>query len=1395
MPLPLYTATSASVSLPRRLHPGVSYHRNQALLNPANAPYRKRSVRGNPQQDMNRSLKACALVCTALAVFSKVQAQVTTPPPARVTEEPVLELSPFEVHASEDTGYQATDTLGGTRIRTDLRDVGSAISVATKEFMRDIGATDAQSLLQYMTSTEVGGPSGNFMLGSSVGDAPMINDNSARQNPQGNTRVRGLNAADNTRDFFITDIAFDTYNTSRIDVQRGANSILFGNGSGAGIINAGVDGAQIGSNSTVVTARFGMYGSYRGSININQTLLKDQLAIRVAALKDDRKYRQKPAFNDDERVYGALRYEPDFLKKGSAKTTFRLSYEKGNIEANRPRVNTIADNMYPWFIKSPIELRSPYELGRPEGVDQTLMGYLTPLKTHGGYDPFVVGISQASTLGAGRLDVGARATFNATTNPNAEAWLGAVVKPTDQGAGQSGGGFDPQNGGYSAWWAIFDDPGATQVSSLMYPGIPLTYNAVNNLGVRDGGGVSGIRGPDMQGLTTLTNYSQRGQGSLLYTLQGKWNQITITDPTVFDFYNNLIDGPNKGEGSKFRAFNAAIDQTFWNDRAGFQLAFDQQEYASWRWGNLNNPSISIDVFTKLPVALLNPNTGLYEAVDNPNFGRPYTISPSTGNNRSRTTRETQRFTPFVDLDARLLFKGNEKLGHIIGRHTITGLYERNEVEREGLTYYRYAVEAQQAAALFGPNRPVGDATRNIAVKTYLGPSIAAAAAESNLYISPITAVQLPGNVQTSTTNNTFVSNAYWFDSTWTGGALPGAAGAAYGRPTQGLAPNALGPTTGNDATQAENPNNYRAWTGTPRQLAIDVQNNTGEYRPFATGASLSKTKITSKAIVDQWKLLYGNLVITGGMRQDSVKNYTPGNPALAANSSLRTGGRFRDNNTGLVDWDVPFEYPDSASSTYKSPWLKTYGAVAHTPAFIKRRLPLGLEFSPFWSRSANFQPAIRKDVITGEDLVPPTGSTIDYGVLVSALDGKVSLRVTRYTTKIKNATLPDNSILNFIRDEVVRGIQFSMNTLYVREWNNAGNGSSASAPTAGNGGYFFRADNGVGQALPNNQTHWYPWQPARPATAAAPWTQAEWDAEEAHAYRSAEAFMASLQDPVAQQFLTANNIDLSTFNYSAANSGITSTAPNGVAITGDTISRGTEFELFLRPTPNWSVTMNVAKSFATRINLAGNASQWLQDRWALYNVEDTVYGTGFLAGDVRWFGGGQGNVSSGNARFGRNGYRFYSEFNSLEGTNVPELRPWRYNVVTNYNFTEGRLKGAFVGGSFRWEDRSVIGFGMTETDPEVVRLVGNTPTSLRAAFARLDPSKPFYGPKEQHFDLFFGYSSKKFFKGIDWRIQANIRNVGEKAHLVPITVQPTGEGAAYRIADGMSWELTNTFKF
>lgn len=179
--------------------------------------------------------KALALAASVALSSNSLLAQTTKSSTGSDSEtETTVALSPFEVIANKDTGYGASSSLAGSRLNTPLRDGASAISVVTPEFLKDTGATDLQHILVYQTNTEVAGIGGNF-YGSNADDGGYR----ARLlvNPQSATRVRGLDTADLTRDFFTTNIPMDAYNTSRVDIQRGPNSILFGLGSPAGIIN------------------------------------------------------------------------------------------------------------------------------------------------------------------------------------------------------------------------------------------------------------------------------------------------------------------------------------------------------------------------------------------------------------------------------------------------------------------------------------------------------------------------------------------------------------------------------------------------------------------------------------------------------------------------------------------------------------------------------------------------------------------------------------------------------------------------------------------------------------------------------------------------------------------------------------------------------------------------------------------------------------------------------------------------------------------------------------------------------------------------------------------------------------------------------------------------------
>ncbi|MBK1877241.1 TonB-dependent receptor plug domain-containing protein [Pelagicoccus mobilis] len=246
-------------------------------------------------------------------------------------DDEVFELSPFIVSAEEDQGYVANVTLAGTRLKTNLSDVGAAITSITGEFLEDTGSTNLEELLIYTGNTETAGVGGNFSSGFEDSDGAARGFQSganAITNPQGAQRVRGLAAADQTRNLFQSNIPVDQYNVDRIEIVRGANSILFGQGSPAGIINSSTKQA-IFEDKNEISLRFDGNGSVRATLDGNMQLIENKLAVRVALLNDNFKYRQDPAFEDDRRIFATTTWNV------TDNLTFRVNGEVGEIRANR----------------------------------------------------------------------------------------------------------------------------------------------------------------------------------------------------------------------------------------------------------------------------------------------------------------------------------------------------------------------------------------------------------------------------------------------------------------------------------------------------------------------------------------------------------------------------------------------------------------------------------------------------------------------------------------------------------------------------------------------------------------------------------------------------------------------------------------------------------------------------------------------------------------------------------------------------------------------------------------------------------------------------------------------------------------------------------------------------
>jgi len=1183
----------------------------------------------------------------SLVSVGKLGAQ-TAPATTNQNDQETIVLSPFVIEASEDQGYEAGATLAGTRIRTDIKDVGSSISVVTQKFLQDTNSKSMEELLVYTTGTEVAGQGGNF-LGQGDGNI-LTNANINR--PVANTRVRGLATADNTRNFYLTDIPWDSYNVGRIDLQRGPNAILFGIGSPAGIVNSTLNDAVF-IDSAKVENQVGSYGSYRFTADFNQQLIKKELAVRVSLLDDQTKYRQDPAYKDDKRIYGALRYDPAFLNRGSVHTTFAVNAEKGRQLREDPMETPPTDMITPWYSAySPAQRAAGYSAADPSVYS-------------GGIDPNNPNVAKYGMY-LGNYN-GSRPQGLSTTDP----WLGAPGGRVFDGVVTAYNGSSPT---FSYGSQIKPWPN----SSGTAPGTVLGYN-----------GLSGIATYDLYARNT----------NMVGSSIGAYKAKSLTDPSIFDFYNNLLYGPNAQQFNHFKAINFSARQTYWDDRLGVELAYDDQHsrFGNWTLVSNNATGVSVDVMKTL-----------IDGSPNPNFGRPVVFAGggSAGGNWEVRDRKVVRATAFADIDLKDFVNKDSLVARIFGRNTVTGMYARQKNDDFQATYNLYYLddsfipEAGQGS--------VGQASRDDVWAMYLG-------------------AQITGNT-------------------------------ASGAGLTGLKSVISAPT-------GQAVNYYNNQTDTWQELPMALVDNTLASDKQKTYRTARKTKdiVSSKAAVWQGYWLDGTLVPMVGYRTDTDKFYDAGGPpAVPANAYGKAG---------LVNiWDPSWQLPDSPSSEV-TVHSNTYSVVTHLPGSWRDKLPGHFDVSLIYDKSQNFNPDASRRDIMGHPVANPAGNTKEYGIAISALDNKLYFKWVHYKTTVSNATLDSNGI----------GSQYLIGA--VEAWGQQS--AYAFRQSLAPGGALKGVANTLyGYSSDGHQVTWAPDGPlaAQTSDPAHPYayTQAQLDATYAKEKASVDAWF-SQQVPADFQNAWALT------DY-ATGGGSTNFGAAGLVVTGDTISKGNEFELTAHPTKALNISVNAAKTSATRVNLAQSYVDWITMRWNQFLTTPSgdmrLWGsTGDSFADLNGAsgaGGGGGETARG--KFSRETMAGYGLFQALQGADVPELRPWRFSVVSNYDFLDGAFRGVNVGGSYRWQERNVTGFPVigagTTADPY-----------------RFDVNNPYKGSDEGILDGWIGYQRKLPWHNIKWHIQLNVRNILANNHLSRVTVQPDDTPGAYRIPEPRTFTLTNTFEF
>ncbi|MBK1875350.1 TonB-dependent receptor plug domain-containing protein [Pelagicoccus mobilis] len=574
----------------------------------------------------------------------------------------VYELSPFTVGATENEGYRATTTLAGSRLKTDLRDVGSAISVLTKEVFEDTGATDAETVLSYALNTEVSGVHGNFANTTPANDG-RVNTANARENAQGAQRVRGLAEAQLTRGFFLTDIPFDSYNTTSVTINRGPNSLLFGVGTPGGVIDNAVKSASTSRDFGSLSVRFGERGSHRESFDYNKVLIDGRLGLRVAGLNEKIEYQQRPAFEEDQRLFAAINAtlfkneNSDFLDT----TNLRANYEKGEIDGTPPNIIPMGDAVSDWFAE-PTNVSQIAEIANWEGRGITPPGYL------GNFTPKYTVDNRLGNLNSGAL--------YSSVGPNEIPYFINIPY-------------------------IYTD------ASSATPSVGLADPSIAGVQARVRWGVGAAQNvPDGQGNSELFATENFLGKNRVAVLAPGFAYPVIQDRNVYDNTRLLLSGNASYRAQDFEAYNVALEQTFFNNKAGIEIAFDNQSYE-----NTSRLAFSDSQHTDLRIDI---SETLSNGQPNPNVGRAFIQNQGGNQTQNRLTeRDAINVTAFYKLDF------TESPVSWLGEHTLTGFYGTQTIDRTNRGYTHAFVDIGDTDIASAMNAKVHQFRRQIYTQVYL----------------------------------------------------------------------------------------------------------------------------------------------------------------------------------------------------------------------------------------------------------------------------------------------------------------------------------------------------------------------------------------------------------------------------------------------------------------------------------------------------------------------------------------------------------------------------------------------------------------------------------------------------------------------------------------------------
>ncbi len=1150
-------------------------------------------------------------------------------------------------------GYYSAQTLAGGRLNSKLKDVATSVQVVTQEFLDDIGASGLDEVLVYTTNTDVAGSLGVYTGAEDTDGGATMSTHGARQDPGNANRVRGLGRATRTANYFETSIPSDTYNSGRIDINRGANSFLFGLGSPGGIINSNPAQAEFRNTGKLdfrlSTENFEGNVSMRASLNINQVLIEDKLALRFAIMKSDEEYAQQPAMADENRYYLAAKYKP-FADKH---IILRANYEKGDI------------------FSVPVDRLGPLE---------TLSNFIT--------DP--LGTKFDSPTGRMSIDAYNNILANNAVNGNVgflgRGSDGAVIPLTYNKTIKNRG-----------WTIMFDD----SIDANGHPTWATQSGWTNNF-IRRGNHFfdpdNNLTGNNQSALVRVINSAELGGDYIGFTAQG------ATNYDVFDFRTNLLTGPLDSYENDFDRYNVTLEAVADSGNFGAEVSVNRETWTRDSFVGIGVPEINIDVNKTLPIG----PTSLGSEV-NPNYGRLYLGARTSSRSDNVDERTAARATAFGKFDFEEKFEDSPL--RWLGRHTLTGLYDHNKLA-QNQTALRQFIFGNDAGFHLGQANAT-QFQRQTATHYYISDAYPSAFTDPNFKVSDFRVTGMNPNINLN--------------------YAPG-----FSIPVSYL-------SQGNAATDASRTNPIR-----------DEAPAVGSFQPAwaPTSGALVNTIVESYAANFQSFLFNDLLVANLGWREDTVEVIRNANPPVTSEQ------------VPILDPDV-FNLEGITGNSEKSR-IFSYGLVAKVPSsFLPERTSLSFHYGD----SSNFVPNPGGFDWDGTAIPSASGKTREVGATVGIMDNKLVARLNFYKGSVSNE--PYLAIDRAYKLITAQNVMTPYRNLF------------ADVDT------YDRNRDGVLDMVPD------PNDPAGLAMIDPDLNRNGYldsveavDSNFAQNYLSLtdlttlEQGFADLLNPWAR----ATSDLVLTSGADTASGDPESSVGNGLWFTlGDTVdlvAKGVEFELTYNPNRNFRLSANLTQQQSRTSNVGARTTilwnrmldiysstpKGLVARSGRNKLENPLIGDSLEAGGM--FSAYVLNANKGQT---------YLAQTALSGSDNPEVREYRFNVLGNYTFTEGRLKGVKIGGAYRWQDKAAAGYPMT------VDSTYGLPVK--------DVLNPYFDDTNKFFDFWIGYKRKLTSRDIGWSIQLNIRNVFASKDPISVQFQPDGSIARVSIPVPRQISISNSFSF